>query len=172
MVKETYTGPGALQAQKGEGAAWAQLAAMPEVKRRICHGIALWLGGWSIRSAAKEAGCSSSALHRNLHKIEPSPFDLRANVAEAALPLALAINEESGRQLAEALDQGEIKPSQLPVVWGISADKLVAIQKTRQEKAPADGLEALLAKLGDGEALELRVHRQPPAVDVTPKGEP
>ena len=122
----------------------AALLALPPKQQRLVHGLALWRGGWSVRAASAEAGCPSSTLWENTQR---QPADTgRTDVRAAVEPLALEIAVESGKQTLEALRQGDISPQTLPIVFGVSVDKLhrLASMDAQAQGSPLSRLMELL----------------------------
>ncbi len=152
------------------------LAQMPPEKAAIAEGIALRLQGYSYRKAAEIAGCNHETLRRNVQKLGVSERDINQMVRDGAA-LAYEITDEAGRQTIEALQEGRLKDSQLPIVYGIAMDKLTRIQAQYRGEAAAGALEAVISKLSDaldGKTVSLTIEPAPPdaeAIDVTPEEE-
>ena len=149
----------------------ASIQAMPEKERRMAHAIALWGCGHSLRFAAGNAGVPTKTLHNTIQRHELA----RDKTLERLEPLYDQIAQEGARQQIEALYEGEFKPSQLPVVTGIAADKLVKMAELRRTHTDrpnqlADFFEQL-AKRGV-KRVSLDIETEDPAIDVTPKETP
>lgn len=131
-----------------------QLQALPEPKQKLAHGVALWLNGYSIRGSAREAGCPAETLRLAIGRFGAAK-DARAQIAEIAVDHASTIEDESFRQLRDALHDGDISPCQLPVVWGIAQDKIARHLTHAKNPDKADAVADLIQRLhnqGGGEA--------------------
>lgn len=146
-----------------------RLALLPEHQRQLCHGLSLWLNGYSVRKAASAADVAPTTLFDAIKRMPNDTDQQRTNVAEIAMPYAIALVHEDGRQaLEESLNGSSKMPAH--VRFGIATDKLVAIQRTRETKSTDPLLERLLSRMDDGDSasLELKVQRNP-IVDVKSK---
>ena len=131
----------------------AKLMALPPEKQAMAKAMALRLCGWSIRRAASECGVAATTLFETLRRNEPERE--RVKVREIVEPLAISIAQESGSQTLEALHAGEIAVTQLPIVWGISIDKLHRLHQMDEKKPEQSPLSQLFELLHDGGRLSI-----------------
>jgi hypothetical protein len=138
----------------------------------IVHGLARWLAGESTHEAAKNAGCSQTTLWRATRELPEQLKANRANYADAAEDLVYPVLQEAWRRTGEALASEKLSAMQVATIAGIATDKLVNLQRLKQQSNPAQGgLDALLGKLvdtGGSVTVSVEPHR---VRDVTPPRE-
>lgn len=115
---------------------------LPAWEKKKLQGLALWRAGWSAAAAARKVGMKPSTLQR----LTSMDREGRQDVQELVKPLAVEIALESGRQTLEALHEGQVKPTQLPVVFGIATDKIERLGRmaTQAEQSPLGQLMEML----------------------------
>ena len=138
----------------------------------IAKGLALMAEGHSVRYSAALAGLPHSTLWDRWRAIGRGGREER-EAREAAIMEAMeesvAIRREAGRQTLEALQAGEVHIGQVPIIYGIAADKQVKLHQLATPKQP-EGISGLLSALGpDGGTLEVTVRPNQKAIDVTPE---
>ena len=122
----------------------------------IAKALALWQQGHSIRGAAAQCGVHHVTLFRRVRDLKQrEPQNERQEIALAALREARAIQLEAGRQTLELLQAGEIKPSQVPIVWGIASDKISRLIERGTETDKTPGAAKLFDLLAQGGKLTL-----------------
>lgn len=148
------------------------IEALPEYEREIAEGLALWLAGHSLRRASEISGCTYGTLRNRQIKLGLTEDDRNKNL-ETLEPLFNAIANEAARQQLEALYEGEYKPSQLPIVMGVAADKLYKGAQLRQgQPERRDPLGDLLERAkGRITRVSLNLEYDDETIDVTPDRE-
>jgi hypothetical protein len=135
------------------------MADVPTLQRpdnpRLLRAVARWIQGDSIRKAAKAEGVGRVSITRYLRShpeaVASRPKATQEVQERAADLLALAFD-----QLEEGLQEGAFKASQLPVVAGILADKVLNAQRildqaaAPQEQPGRSAVERLLDAISSG----------------------
>jgi hypothetical protein len=120
-----------------------KILALPPREQAMAHGMALWVCGWSLRQAAREAGVAPTTLYERIQANDTGQE--RAKVRDVVEPLALSLADEAGRQSLEELHTGTNKMP-APVIFGIAVDKLQRLHQMdqRNDQQPLSQLFELL----------------------------
>jgi hypothetical protein len=117
--------------QKLTGIEKRKLKKLHPWEKKKLRGLALWRAGDSCAEAARKVKMNAKTLQTLTKRDQEGRDDVRAIIQ----PLAVEIAMESGRQTLEALHAGEVKPTQLPVVFGIATDKLERLNRMQAQAA-------------------------------------
>jgi hypothetical protein len=141
------------------------------VPERVRAALALRAQGKSWRAVATTLGLSD---HIHLYsECRSHDAAMRGDERWKALThQAMDLAQEAGAQLAEALLEGKISASQLPVVYGITADKVVNMRRAEQAQVSDTGslvgevLGRLQAAGGGSAKVTLEIETGPAAIEA------
>ncbi len=134
----------------------ASLLPLPEIPediaecppaQRIELGLQLHAAGLSLYRAGQIAHVDSGVLSRNARKEPQDRAEQRRKNLQGLAVLAEQIATESGRQTLEALREGAIPTKQLPIVYGISMDKRVGLERALGPSDQGDALGQLADRI-------------------------